>query len=368
MGTVLDYVGWRGDLTFEQVPPNEVDNLIFSLLSYIEFKELVPSGHSDAPVSLQAVANAYFARYPNLRKANIGLIIPKEIVKLFKAVKETRRFRNVGMRAYVNEIDVEREMQFSAITFLLGKAGNVVAYRGTDDTLVGWKENFNMSFLPEVPSQVRAAQYLNEVAAQSKGRLYVTGHSKGGNLAVFAGVRCDQTVKERVVGIWNNDGPGFGSGMLTSADYLDMKPRIHTFLPKSSLVGILLEHDEDYTVVSSKQVGLWQHDGMSWNVMGGKFVYLRSIGEDSKHSDRTLNAWIREMTPEQREQFSEALYKILSSDHATTLTELASPKNRWLIRGMQLDPWVGKVMSKTLTALINENAKDFLHEMFGKSK
>lgn len=367
MGTLFDYVGWRGDLTFEQVPPNEVDSLIFSLLSYLDFKGLVPEAHKDTPVSLQAVANAYFARYPNMRKASIGLIIPKDIIKLFKAVKETRRFRNVGMRAYINEIDVEREMQFSAITFLLGKEGNVVAYRGTDDTIVGWKENFNMSFLPEVPSQVRAAQYLNEAAEQTNGKLYVTGHSKGGNLAVYAGVRCDTTVKERIVGVWNNDGPGFGKGMITDAAYLDLKPRIHTLLPKSSLVGILLEHDEDYTVVSSRQVGLWQHDALSWNVMGGKFVHLRSIGEDSKHSDRTLNAWIREMTPEQREQFSEALYRILSSDHATTLTDLASPKNRWLIRGMQLDPWVGKVMSRTITALINENAKDFLREMLGKS-
>ncbi len=365
MGTVFDYVNWRGDLTFDQVPLNEVDSLIFALLSYIDFEDLVPAGHREPAVSLQAVANAYFARHPDLRKANIGLIIPKDIVKLFKLVKEARRFRSVGMRAYVNEIDVKRETQFSAVTFLLGKEGTVVAFRGTDDTIVGWKENFNMSFLPEVPAQVRAAEYLNDTAKAARGKLYVTGHSKGGNLAAYAGIRCEESVRERLVGVWNNDGPGFGGGMLKDPQYLDRKPLIHTIIPKSSLVGILLEHDEDYTVVSSRQVGLLQHDGLSWNVMGGKFVHLKSVGEDSKHSDRTMNAWIRDMSPKQREQFTDALYRILSSDNAATLTELASPKNRWLIRGMQLDPQVGKIMSRTLTALFNENAKDFLHEMFG---
>ena len=216
MGTVLDYVGWRGDLTFEQVPPNEVDNLIFSLLSYIEFKELVPSGHSDAPVSLQAVANAYFARYPNLRKASIGLIIPKEIVKLFKAVKETRRFRNVGMRAYVNEIDVEREMQFSAITFLLGKAGTVVAYRGTDDTLVGWKENFNMGFVNTLGCQLHGLNYLNIVAAGFRGDLILCGHSKGGNISCYADAFCDPFIQSRITDIFSYDSPGYVDSVLES--------------------------------------------------------------------------------------------------------------------------------------------------------
>ncbi len=366
MGTVFDYVHWRGDLSFEQVPPNEVDSLIFSLISYIELKDVVPAGHSDAPVSLQSAANAYFASHPDLRKATIGLIIPKDIIKLFKAIKDTRRFRGVGLRAYVNEIDLQREMQFSAVTFLLGKVGTVVAYRGTDDTIVGWKENFNMSFLPCVPAQIRAAEYLNDAAKSSSGKLYVTGHSKGGNLAVYAGVHCNEALKSRIVGVWNNDGPGFGGGMLTDPLYLDLKPRIHTIVPKSAVVGMLLEHEEDYTVVSSRQVGVLQHDALSWNVLGGKFVHLRDVGADSKRTDRTMNTWIREMTPGQREQFTEALYRVLSSDNALTLTDLASLKNRWLIRGMQLDPTVGKILSRTLTALFNESAKELMHDIFGK--
>ena len=369
VGTVFDYVSWRADLSFEQVPLNEVDSLIFALLSYIDFKDLVPAGHQKtSSVSLQAVANAYFAKNPNLRRVSIGLMIPKDILKLLKAVKETKRFRSVRLCAYVNEIDLQKEMQFSAVTFLLGNGKKVVAYRGTDDTIIGWKENFNMSFLPEVPAQIRAAEYLNESALSSTDAIYVTGHSKGGNLAVYAGVRCHSDAKKMILGIWNHDGPGFGEGMIHDPAYLGMKHLIHTFIPKSSLVGILLEHDEDYTVVSSRQVGLLQHDGLSWNVLGGKFVYLREVGNDCKHSDRTMNAWIRDMTPEQRAQFADAIYQILSSDHAMTLTELASPKNRWIIRGMKLDPQVGKVMSRTMAALVNENVKDFFTELRSKIK
>ncbi len=366
MGTVFDYLNWRGDLTFDQAPLNEVDSMIFALLSYIDFQEFVPSEHSTTGVTIQSVANSYFAAHPDYRKESIGLLIPKEILKLLKAVKTTKRFRKVYMRAYVNEIDLKQEMQFSAVTFVLGNAGIVIAYRGTDDTIIGWKENFNMSFLPHVPAQSRAVEYLEEAASDCEDMIYLTGQSKGGNLAAYAGIHCSQSIFKRIAGIWNHDGPGFGEGALKEKNYLDRKSMIHTILPKSSLVGILLEHTENYTVVSSRQVGLLQHDALSWNVMGSKFIHLKSIGDDSRHSDRTLNSWIWDMTPQQRERFTEALYQVLSSDHALTLTDLASPKNRWMIKGMKLDPEVGKIMSKTLTALVSENTKDFIREIFGK--
>ena len=365
MGTLYDYLSWRGDLSFEQVPLGEVDSLIFALLSYIDFADLVPGTHDASPIALQTVANTFFARHPDLRKVSMGLIVPHDILKLFQKVKECKRFRNVRMTAYVNRINVKEETQFSAITYLLpANCGTVVAYRGTDDTIIGWKENFNMSFMPVVPAQLYATDYLNTAADHTKGILYVTGHSKGGNLAVYAGVKCRKDVHKRLSGVWNNDGPGFGGGMLTDPDYLDTKHILHTLVPKSSVVGMLLEHDENYTVVSSRQNGILQHDALSWNVLGGKFVHLKNVSEESKRTDKTLNTWIRDISPEQRAQFSDALYQILSSDNAKTLSDLANPRNRWLIRGMQLDPQVGKIMSKTLTALFNENVKEFWERIF----
>ena len=352
---MFDYVSWRGDLTFEQAPFNEVDSLIFSLLSYVDFKGIVPEWHFSEPISLQAAATGYFMRNPDLRKTSIGLIVPKDILRLLKAVKETKRFRRVGVLAYVNRIDLDEETQFSALTFLLGTGESVVAFRGTDDTIVGWKENFNMSFMDSVPAQRYATEYLGTAAQHIQDKLYVTGHSKGGNLAVYSSVHVDFEVKKRILGVWNFDGPGFRDRILNDPNYLEIKPQIKTLLPESSLVGMLLEHEEDYMVVKSRQKGFLQHNGLNWDVIGSGFIRKKSISSESRRTDKTLKKWIETMTLEQREQLCEVLYRILSSDHALTLTDLVSVKNRWLIRGLQLDADVHQVLRQTLKSLVKIN-------------
>ncbi len=355
MGTLFDYVSWRGDLTFEQAPFNEVDSLIFALLSYVDYKDIVPEWHFSEPISLQAAATGFFLRNPDMRKVSMGLIVPKEIFRLLKAVKETKRFRRIGMRAYVNRIDLEEQTQFSAVTFLLETGESVIAYRGTDDTIVGWKENFNMSFMETVPAQKHAVEYLNASAQYLRGNVYLTGHSKGGNLSVYSAVHADEEIKKRILGVWNHDGPGFRDSILNDPDYLDIKPQIKTILPQSSLVGILLEHEEDYTVIKSRQKGFLQHNGLTWDVMGSSFVRVKGISAESRRTDKTLKKWIESMPLEQREQFIEALYRILSSDNALTLTDLVSVKNRWLLRGLKLDNEVHQVLRHTLVGLVKAN-------------
>ena len=355
VGTLFDYVSWRGDLSFEQAPFNEVDSLIFALLSYVEYKGIVSEWHFSEPISLQAAATGFFARNPDPRKVSIGLIVPKDIIRLLRTVKETKRYRRVGMVAYVNQIDLEAQMQFSAVTYLLETGEAVVAFRGTDDTIVGWKENFNMSFMDVVPAQAHALEYLNRAAEYCKGNLYVTGHSKGGNLAVYSAVHTDKETRKRLFGVWNHDGPGFRDNILHEPDYLDIKPQIKTLLPQSSLVGMLLEHEEDYTVVKSRQKGFLQHNGLTWDVMGSQFVRVKTISAESRRTDKTLKKWVESMSLDQREQFSEALYRILSSDNALTLTDLVSIKNHWLLRSMRMDEDVRRVVKETLRALIKAN-------------
>ena len=352
MGTLFDYVAWRGDLTFSQAPFNEVDSLIFALLSYVEYKGVVSEAHDGETISLQAAANNFFARNPDPKKVSIGLIVPREIVQLLRVAKGSKRFRRVGMTGYVNQIDLDAQMQFSAVTFCLETGERVVAFRGTDDTIIGWKEDFNMSFMDVVPAQRRALEYLNEAAKVSDGNLYMTGHSKGGNLSVYAAMHADAAIKKRLVGVWNHDGPGFRDSVLNDPKYLEIKPQIKTLLPQSSLVGILLEHEEDYTVVKSRQVGFLQHNGLSWDVLGSSFVRVKDISAESKRADKTLKKWIESMTLEQREQLGEALYRILSSDNALTLTDLVSIKNRWILRGLQMDDDVAKVLKQTIPLLI----------------
>ncbi len=366
MANVFDYLRWRGDISFEQAPQNEVDYLIFSLLSYIDYSKFVPSDFAESSVSLQGVSGAYFANNPLPKQEDLGFLIPKEIFKLLQTVPKTKRFCNVRMCGFVNEIDTEKEMQFSAVTFLIDGKEAVIAYRGTDDTLVGWKENLNMSFLPVVPAQERATAYLNDLAGAYSGNISLTGHSKGGNLAIYAGVHCKDAFKQRICGIWNYDGPGFGNQILNSPAYLNLHPRIHSFIPQSSVVGILLEHDEDATVVQSRQVGVFQHDAFSWNIEGQTFVYLPKEKGSNRFNDRVINQWIRELSPTQREQFAEALFQMLSSDNALTVTDLASIQNKWFFRSMKLDPQVRKIVMKTISSFLGESAKGALHEVFKK--
>ena len=366
MGTLFDYVKWRGDLSFREAPFNEVDSLIFSLLSYIDFQGIVGEDHGGIRVPIKAAANSYFARNPNMKKISVGLIVPKDIVKLFRTLKDTRRFRNVEMRAYVNQIDLEKQMQFSAVTFFPEDDTMVVAYRGTDDTIIGWKENFNMSFLPVVPAQAAAANYLENAAKSNPScqGIRVTGHSKGGNLAVYSAVNCSSDVKKRLINVWSNDGPGFNKKILEDEDYIELRPIIKSFVPENAVVGMLLEHDENYTVVKSRQKGLFQHDGISWEVMGGSLVYVKEISNESKRLDRVLKDWIKEMTPEQLEQFTDALFQVLSADNSLTLTELVSLKNKKILKGKELDPHVYKTIQKTLAALISLNTKNIISDIF----
>ncbi|MBQ4274211.1 MAG: DUF2974 domain-containing protein [Clostridia bacterium] len=366
MGTVYDYLTWRGDLTFRKVPFGEVDSLILSMLSYLDMKDIVPApGREVEFPSVWAASKEYLERYPDPKKAKMGVLIPKDIVKMMRAMRSTKRFGPLKMCNYINLIDPETELQFSAVTFLLGDGTVVVTYRGTDDTLVGWKEDMNMCFLPVVPAQLKAVEYLHTVATTHTGKLILTGHSKGGNLAVYAAVHCDPAIRERITAVYSNDGPGFGRNILDDPDYVQIRPRICNLVPQSSVVGMLLEHDENYTVVKSRQkTGLLQHNGLSWEILGNSFVHLKDVNPESRKLDRTVNQWIRDMTPAQREEFAEAVYQLFSVDGAQTLTDIVAARKKWFSHTRSLDPKVHETIQRMLSELIGINKVSKIKDFF----
>ena len=325
--SLFDYLNWRGDLPFETVPLGEVDSLILSILSYIDYTGFVPhaaNGERKPPVLLNVAKE--FLRAQNGAIPNMGLIIPKETVTLFARSAKTTRFGLVRPFAYVNKICDESQEQFCAVSFLLSGGDIFVAFRGTDDTLVGWKENFNMSFMLPVPAQRDAVEYLEDVAKMAHGRIYVGGHSKGGNLAVYAAVKASEGVRERIAAVYNSDGPGFNAEFIAGEDYCAMKERIHTLVPQSSVVGMLLEHEESYTVVKSRLTGVLQHNGFSWEVMGAGFIKLDAISEESKLIDRSVKDWLEEMSADERAAVIDAIYDAIAATNAKTLTDLSQDK------------------------------------------
>ena len=365
MGTVYDYLTWRGDLSFRAAPFCEVDSLILSMFAYLDMQEIVPAPGDDGEISVWAASKAFLERYPDPKKTKMGVLIPKDIVKMMKAMRSTKRFGTLKMSGFVNIIDPETELQFSAVTFQLNDGTAVVTYRGTDDTLVGWKEDMNMCFLPVVPAQLKAVEYLKTVSQKHEKQLILTGHSKGGNLAVYAAVHSDAAIREHITAVYSNDGPGFGKNILDDPDYQEMRPRICNLVPQSSVVGMLLEHDENFTVVKSRQKsGLLQHNGLSWEILGNSFVHLKDVTPDSRKLDRTVNQWIRDMTPEQREEFAEAVYQLFSVDGAQTLTDLVAARKKWFAHTRTLDPKVHETIQKMFSELIGINKVSKIKDIF----
>lgn len=326
---IFDYLNWRGDLSFDESRICEVDGLIFAYFSYVDFSEVVPTEIHGVrkPPALLTVTKRYLKAHSGGDIPTIGLMLSRQIVRLLVKASRTRRFGLVAPLCYVNIVCDKEQKQFSAIAFELENGDTFVSFRGTDDTIVGWKENFNMSFMYPVPAQKEAVKFLEYVASKTKGSIYLTGHSKGGNLAVYAGVKASSKVRERIERIYSNDAPGFDQAFIGGNDYKTMRDKILTFLPQSSVVGMLLEHEESYTVVKSKNSGLLQHDAFSWVVMGNKFIHLDSVTENSKIIDKNMKKLLSEMSYEERERFVESVFSAIeSSTGAKTLSELSSDK------------------------------------------
>ena len=323
MANLLDYLDWRGDLTLDQAPFNEVDNLILAELSFVDFKDIVPGPDEGESVVLREAAEAFFAKFPQGEKIDMGVLVPGAIPEMLRKMADSRRFGDMKLNCFVDHLDVGTGEQFAALAIETGDKGMYLSFRGTDDTLAGWKEDFELACMPEVPAQKKAVAYTWAVAKQfPRKKLRLGGHSKGGNLAVYAGVFCPENVQKRIIAVWSNDGPGFHNDLLDLPEHRRIAERIFSIVPKSSVVGMLLEHEEDYTVVDSDQLGFMQHDGFSWQVVGDHFITLRQVTQQAHFSDQELRKWVHGLTVEQRETFVNAMFDVLSASGAVTLTDL----------------------------------------------
>lgn len=347
MATMFDYLKWRGDLTFTQDPPNEVDALIFSTLSYIHYGGTVEQ-EPNTPVLLRDAAEAFFTR----EKPEDHVRVEKDLDLLHQAALTTR-FGQTRLTMYRDILIPEQETQFAAVTFLLDDGSAFLAFRGTDYSLVGWKEDFNMSFQQTVPAQRLAQQYVREVAAEYALPLRLGGHSKGGNLAVFAAARSAPLLQQRILQVYNNDGPGFTKYLMGDPGYLAMVPRIKTYVPQSSVIGMLLEHEESYTVVKSRTVSLLQHDPYSWEIMGRHFITVEEISEDSRFLDATIKAWFAEMTNQERGRLVDVLFNLLGTGGVERTVDIFHPRNTLnYLKVLGSDENMRKVLSQEFQGLL----------------
>ena len=318
MANLLDYLAWRGDLPLSAVPLCDVDALIFARLSYVPF-----DGIAEARVPLYMAARQVLA---SVQLSDAPRACGKEDQQLLTQLLQSPRYADILLDGYENIFDPVRQEQFAALTLHLPDGSAAVAFRGTDGTLVGWKEDFNMAFSTVVPAQLDAVRYLSDVAERTQGGIYLCGHSKGGNLAAWAALHIPAELQtSRLLDAYNNDGPGFARDMVETVEYRRIAHKLHTYIPESSIVGVLLEHGEDYAVIDSATRSVMQHEPLSWSVLGRTFVHLGQRSQMGKLSDDVLREWIGSMTPQEREQFTDALFDVLSlSGKVRTLDDLRS--------------------------------------------
>lgn len=352
MGNILDYLEWRGDLAFDADPFNEVDNLVLSELAYVSFDGLVPPAPAETAVPLKEVRKAYFdmhSRKAIRRDSNHIVRAPL----LMDGMSAGKRFGSAGLTGYVNTVKADETAQMSAVTFLLGDGTAYVAFRGTDTTIVGWKEGFNMSYLPETEGQRRAVGYLNRIGKSIGRPLRVGGHSKGGNFAVYASAFCDREIRDRIIGIYTNDGPGFRDEVMETEAYRSILPKVVSIVPDTSIIGMLLTSDVKHRYIKSSAGGLVQHDTFSWEVTADHFVSSKpsELGLFIKKSQKD---WLSKISDSDRELFVNTLFSLLESTGMETFDEMSERKLRAAAEIRSSMKEMPKDLQKTMNRILGE--------------
>ena len=324
MSNLMDYMEWRGDVSFSGSRFNEVDNVILAVTSHNNFEDIVPSDPGGQPVSFLSAMKALVKKPED--EQYLGLLMTDSFAGISRMAAKCPRFSHLKLVGFVNELDEEKIMQFAAVTFILPDNSIYVSYRGTDDTIVGWKEDLRLSFKTPLPAHQKAAEYLESVASALDGKIRVGGYSKGGNLAMWAASHCPESVRDRILVVYNNDGPGFLPEVLKEPSYTAVADRIVTYIPQSSVIGGLLERGPICRIVKSNESGIMQHDPLSWEVLGPNFVHLEKRSRFGEHTEEALRKWIYAMTIEEREQFTDMIFSIIDQTGAKTLTDLNESK------------------------------------------
>lgn len=358
MGNVIEYLNKYGKYSFDEKEFNEVDNLILCQLSYLKFEEVAPALNSRC--RKKSLMDIFVNPKRELLFADERFEVPNR--NLFQAVAFSRRFQNMAIQYVDCQIDTEKQLQFAAMTFFLDEKLVYVGFRGTDETIIGWKEDFNMAFISPVPSQLLGVEYINKVGKKIKGKFMIGGHSKGGNIAVYSAMKCKKEIADRITKIYTNDGPGFAKDIFTSDDYNAIEDRIVKIVPQSSTIGMLLEHQEKYQVVESTgKGGIGQHDPFTWEIKDGTFVYRQDLNYGSKLFNEKLNSWVMNLGEKERMTFVETLYQIVSSTEAETLIELTDEwkdNSTKMVNAIKdIDAETKKMLKKTLAALFKIHRK-----------
>lgn len=330
---ILEYLATEF-ASFDEKPFNPVDSAIFSQFCMVRAEGIVPAMRerksfldwgtvvqnllSPARGTVHFIDLLRAERYADMFTG----LVPGKVKDNLLALAASPRFRDVALRDYLSLFDTERQTQFAAVTFVYKKEFAYVGFRGTDASIVGWRENFNMAYASPVPAQEQALRYLEAVASHLPRRLLVGGHSKGANLALYAALRASTDVQDRIERVYAHDGPGFKDGVFSPDDWQRLDGRIHRTVPQESVIGMLMESHAPLRVVRSTERGLMQHSPFSWEVEGDDFAYVDGLADNAKFTDSLLTEWLARYSDEEAAAIVDALFKAVEASGAQNATEV----------------------------------------------
>ncbi len=316
MANIIRYIKWRGDLSFKKSPFNEVDNLGLALLIYNDFGGIVPEKGSYGKITIKDAADKYFKTHSieNLGKYDFDWVL--------YYMARSRRFESLWLSDYIDINDTDKNMVFTAFTVHFPDGSHYVAFRGTTMEIDDWRLDFQISF-EEIEAQRAAARYLQFITSAYAGDIYVGGHSKGGNLAVYSAMHAQREVRNRIKKIYSNDGPGFSPELLDEKKFNEIKERIVHIVPQFCVVGMLFELKVSHKIVASSAEKILQHTGMSWQIEGDHFVTRSFLNEESSLYNRAIDDWIGNATMEQRQAFTKDIFDAMKAGGATTIYDIS---------------------------------------------
>lgn len=320
MNSALDYLDWRGDLDFNVSPVNEVDVFLCSQVVTPDYRGIVSEDNIPLPIS--QVEREYFSTHDD-SLSTLGVLQSQSVHPMLHKLSCVDRYRNIMLTRYYSRVILENDEQCSAVTVLFPSGNICISFQGTDDTIIGWKEDFNIAVMDSVPAQRDALDYVKRVASDyPDAEITVCGHSKGGNLAVYAAVMAPPEIRSRISRVFNFDGPGFPAEFLQTKPYAEMLDRITTVVSNNSFVGLLLNRVGTVRIVRANVAGPMAHDGFNWEVRGTGFVTEEKLSEVSATFEKAMAETLDGMTTGQRREFIDELFDTLLSTGAVTCSEL----------------------------------------------
>lgn len=362
MDTIINYLKWRGDLTLIDRPFNDIDNVILSMLVYVDFLDIRSKIRCSSKLLLSEALSEL------LDRGYISKCFVEVEPELLYELSKSNRFKNTYISDYRDIYDKKRNCQFAAIKFGLEDGTAYIAFRGTDKTIVGWRENFMMSF-KETDAQLEVETYLNDVLANESIGYRIGGHSKGGNLAVYSSANCKPHIQDKILEIYDNDGPGFCKEIIHENHFRSIKNRIRRIVPEYSVVGMLFELDVPFQIVKSSEKGINQHNAFSWQIEGDRFITCETLNPQAKYLNKILDQWIEKEDMEHREIFVEQVFNAMEVTGAKEIGEITGGLNsiekvvtEIIYSGDKTKKVIHNLIATAIEGLRNVNMVEILHK------